>query len=289
MKRADIMAISAVIATAGMASVAAAGPVINGGSSWEGWTSVGMSDQVGVYGSGSTTAVYQVYTTVFTYNNDSVTGGAVGGGPTGGSTGFGTGAFSGGAFANGHTILGIGVRVVSGGSLSGFVPTVRFDIDADSYRAASTVGGADGRTSFTSWSEYRDFTVQFTSSSNWQGYLLTMQTGSGTSNGGPNSLQIITNGVGTGVSGDWAFRMFGQASSYQMFFDVGSMAALYGVANPFGLNSNFSGINSIGSTVVISMNGLSTNNVVFGATLPSPGVAATIMVAAPVAGRRRRH
>jgi hypothetical protein len=237
---------------------------INGGSSWGGWTSKGLSNQLGVYGSGSTTDVYEVYTTIFSFNNNTVTGGAVGGGPTGGATGFGTGAFSTGAFANGNRTLGIGVRQVSGSTLP-HNPTVRFDLDADSYLAATSVGGSDGRTSFTSWSEQKDFTVQFDSTASWQGSTLTMQAGNGTSNGGPNNQQQLVGGIGSGVSYDWAFRAFAQSNSYQMFFDLTAMQSLYGGSNPFGLNSFFTGIGAIGDNVRISLNGLGTNNVAFGA------------------------
>jgi hypothetical protein len=246
-----------------------AGIDINGGSSWGGWTSQGLSNSLGVYGSGSTTAVYETYTTVFSFDNDSVSGGATGGGPTGGVTGFGTGAFSTGSFTNGNSILGIGVRVVSGGSITGFTPTVRFDRDADSYLAATSIGGADGRTSFTSWSETGDFTAQFEGANSWRGGTLTEQVGNGTSNGGPNNQQQLVGGIGSGVSYDWAFRAFAQEGanqSYQMFFDLTAMQLLYGVSNPFGLNASFTGIGAVGNPVRISLNGLGTNNVVFGAS-----------------------
>ena len=68
------------------AGAALAAPVdINGGTSWGGWTSKGQSNQLGVYAGGSENAVYEVYSTAFSFNNNSVAGsGAVGGGPTGG-------------------------------------------------------------------------------------------------------------------------------------------------------------------------------------------------------------
>lgn len=265
---------------------------INGGSSWGGWTGVGASNTLGVYGSGSTTAVYDVYRTVFAFNNNSVSGGAIGGGPTGGATGFGTGAFSTGAFANGNTILGIGVDA-NGGSVSGFTPTVRFDLDDDSYMAASSVGGADGRTSSSTYSEYRDFTVQFQSALAWAGSTLNGQAGNGTFYGGPNNFQTIPGGIGSGVSYDWAFRAFAQADSYQMFFDLTAMQALYG-PNAFGFT--FPGIGTIGDPVRISLNGLGTNNVVFGApttalsAVPEPGslALAALGLLGLVAARRRK-
>lgn len=291
------------ITLAAAAGSAVAGPVdINGGSSWGGWTSVGMSNQVGVYGSGSATAVYEVYRSVFTFNNDSVSGGATGGGPTGGGTGFGTGTFSNGAFANGNTIMGIGVRVVSGGSISGFTPTVRFDLGNDSYQAASSVGGSDGRTSFSTYSQFRDFTAQFEGASNWRGGTLTMQTGNGSFYGGPNTTQSLVGGIGSGVSYDWAFRAFAQSDSYQMFFDLDAMQSLYGVgsgSNAMATNPNFSGIGAFGANVGISLNGLGTNNVAFSApttvtVIPLPPAAWAGLSTLAGAGfigfvRRRQH
>jgi hypothetical protein len=64
-------------------------------------------------------------------------------------TPFGPFPVSAGAFADGNTILGVGVRVVSGGSVAGFKPTLRFDLDSDSYCPASSVGGVDGLTKGT--------------------------------------------------------------------------------------------------------------------------------------------
>jgi hypothetical protein len=280
-----------------LAPAAQAQPSINGGSTWTGWTSVGQSNQLGVFGSGSTTDVYEIYRSVFTFNNNAVSGGATGGGPTGGATGFGTGAFSTGAFANGNTILGVGVRRVSGATLP-LTATVKFDLDNDSYQAASSVGGADGRVSFTDWSETRDFTVQFEGANGWRGGTLTMQAGNGTSNGGTSNAQWVVGGIGSGVSYDWPFRAFGQSDSYQMFFDLNAMQAIYGLANPnpFNQNVNFTGIGTFAPQVQIAINGLGSNVATFSApttvsTVPEPASALLVgagLLGCAIAARRRR-
>jgi len=270
---------------------------INGGSSWTGWTSRGQSNQLGVYGTGTTTDVYEVYSTIFLFDNHSAdkSGGAVGGGPTGGSTGFGTGTFSTGAFANGNRILGIGVRRISGAALSISVQTIRFDLDGDSYRAASTVGGGDGRSSFSQNSEYRDFTVQFGAESSWAGSNITVQANDpGPFNngllGGTNNQQTIRSEE---VSSDFPFRAFGLTDSYQSFFDLDAMYDLYGISNPFGKNANFVGIGALNNPDLdISMNGLGGNNIAFGAptAVPEPSSAFTVLAlfSIGVLHRRRR-
>lgn len=52
---------------------------INGGSSWGGWNHRGNSRDVGIWGARSTTRSYEIYTTVFTFGDDAITGGWTGG------------------------------------------------------------------------------------------------------------------------------------------------------------------------------------------------------------------
>ncbi len=301
-RRTSLVAISAMamgwIGSA-MDASAAYNVSIDGGAAWTGWTSKGQSNQLGVYGSGTTTDVYEVYSTIFLFDTVAhVKTGGTGGGPTGGSTGFGTGTFSTGAFANGNRILGIGVRRISGAALSSSVQTIRFDLDGDSYRAATTVGGTDGRASFSQHSEYRDFTVQFGAGSSWAGTSINVQANDpGPFNngllGGTNNQQTINFNISTGVSSDWPFRAFGLTDSYQSFFDLDAMYALYGVSNPFGKNANFVGIGALNNPdLEISMNGLGSNNIAFGAptAVPEPASAFTVLAlfSGAVLNRRKR-
>jgi hypothetical protein len=56
-----------------------AGVDINGGLSWNGWTSRGFSVQLGVYGSGGTSEVYEIYMTSFAFDaaSDTISGAPV--------------------------------------------------------------------------------------------------------------------------------------------------------------------------------------------------------------------
>ena len=124
---------------------------INGGYSWNGWTSRGFSNQQGVYGGGSTAAVYEIYTTVFTFkkckhrvdgraiqmNSDQIPRNFERGRLAGGCDGFtdynqgdsslqnasGRPVTNGGAFDDGNIILGIGVRVVNNAQFEAFDTT----------------------------------------------------------------------------------------------------------------------------------------------------------------------
>ena len=302
-RRTSLVAISAMamgwIATSMNAS-AAYNVSIDGGAAWTGWTSEGQSNQLGVYASGTTTDVYEVYTTIFSFDSGAhvKTGSPTGGGPTGGSSGFGTGSFSTGAFTTGNRILGIGVRRISGATLSSSVQTIRFDLaGASSYAPASTVGGTDGRASFSGGSAYKDFTVQFSSANSWAGANINVQANNpGPYNngafGGTNNTQTISY---ASVSSDWPYRVFALTDSYQAFFDLDAMTTLYGVSNPFGANANFVGIGTFGSTVNFSMNGLGGNHVAFGAPadptpVPEPASAVTVLAlfSGAVLQRRKR-
>lgn len=236
---------------------------IDGGLTWNGWTDRGMSNQLGV-GSGAADEVYRVYSTFFYFDNQSRTNtGEIGGGPTGGITGFGTGSFSAGAFASGNAILGIGLQVISGGQIGDWT-FVKFDLDNDSFRPASTVGGTDGRTSFSRWSETGDFTVSFAGigSNAWTAQEISIQSGNGTAYGGISQAgQGFPGYVPGGSTGyDFPIRAFRRGTdSFQAFFDATAMQALYG---PVGMGA-------INESVGIAMQGFSggSNSVTFGVPL----------------------
>ena len=219
---------------------------INGGSSWEGWTLQGASNKLGIYGSGSTDDVYNIYTTVFTFDNHAVSG------KPAGSAGFAPGAHSVGAFANGHTVLGIGIERTSGSPIA--TPTIKFDVGNDSYAAASSVGGGDGKTSDSN-THAGDFNTQFNydQRNTWKTETLVVFDGLG-------KFGELTGNL---VAYDYAFRAFAvkdpisnKTVSYQLFFDLDTMKLLYGPGNP-GV-----GIGSLGSEITFAINGLGNNHAV---------------------------
>jgi hypothetical protein len=243
---------------------------------WQGWTKIGRSDDLHVYGSGSTSgpALYDVYANQFYLNAASGTSNIPVGNQyvTGDPTGLFT--YSPGAFTGGNRILGIGVRGLPGSNVSGFTPTVRFDLGNDSYSAATNVEA--GRTSFSLYSHSGDFTVQFQPVQ--FGTSLIYRPSNITFRGGDSLVYTLPGGIGSGASYDFAFRAIPLTSSnsYQMFFDLTAMQRLYRDISLFqatfnrqnvlvapGTNYNGQGIGTIGSTLNIALNGLSNNTTVF--------------------------
>jgi hypothetical protein len=201
-----------------------------------------------------------------------------------------------GAFANGNRILGIGLDWISGSKLfSSGAGVVRFDLDGDAYRTASSLGGTDGRGSFSDFSEYRDFTVQF-DVTNTTASLFSVQA---------NSLRLLSNSNGTGTTSatnntyvlnrgalsgnqqnDWPFRIFrpttgSETDNYQMFFDLDAMQAQLGTSTdgntPAGsLDTNggslpWSGIGNIGGATSFSLRGFGGVDTAFGTSMQSGG------------------
>lgn len=240
---------------------------INGGLSWNGWTSRGTSTTLGVYGKGSTANVYEVYTTYFMFEGQTVAGAPTGSlslaaGPTG-------------AFAWGNRVLGVGIRRISGAQITGAagVPIVRFDAGNDSYTAASSVGGTDGRTSSTLYANAGDFNCQFSTAALAPSNLVVC--------GGTGSFtELLSNSTGTN---SYAFRGFYQASnqSFQFLFDLTRMPQVYG-------NVGGNAVATLGDTVTLSIRGTGDTDVVLSnLVVPSPGSLALLGLAGAAVRRRR--
>jgi MYXO-CTERM domain-containing protein len=269
MRTSSMIASMAAVVVAG--SAMAATVETNGGASWNGWTAGGVSNALGTWGAGTTTGtVYRIYQTVFTFNNNTMSLG----------TGYAGNTFAGGpGFANGNVIYGLGIERVSGTGTLGTL-TIGFDLGNDSYQAASTVGGTDGRVSTSSWSQNKDFNVQFTSAGVSQ---YSVQAGNGSSYGGPNNF------VNSGNSGGLTFAMrgAGNGQNYQMFFDISYMNANYTVTGA----GSAPAIGNIGSFFRLSVDGGTSYNAartfVGSVQVPAPGAVALVGLAGLLSRRRK--
>jgi len=241
---------------------ASAAPVdINGGSSWDGWSLRGNSLDVGIWASGSTTRDYDLYTTVFSFDNNAITGNPVQVKAPDAPTGFAAGTFSPGAFANGNVILGIGLKMNDANASAIGTTFLNFGIGGNNYQAASSLGGTDGRTDNTVWAHTGDFGMWMDgiSGGNGPSNLYAMTTNGTATIGGTGAHSNLAGGYGSGVSYDYAARMFRQGDAggtIQFFFDLTAMETLYGPGGPSlggGWNPEGAHIGSIDQALTFSM------------------------------------
>ena len=312
-----VLALAAMALSQGATSrTASASPiVIDGGSSWVGWSLRGNSRDVGIWGAGSTTRNYDLYTTVFYFDNNQITGNPVQVKASSAPSGFNQGTFSQGAFTNGNVILGIGLKmkdnIGASGTASALGQTfVNFGIGTNNYQAASSLGGTDGRTDNVMWGHTGDFAMHMSApSSNALGPSnLSAMTADGTAYFGTGTSSNLPGGVGSGVSYDYAARIFRQGTaggSIQFLFDLSAMQSLYGPGSPplgGGWNPEASArIGAIDLETISNLN-LSMYNsndnfangstVVVGIAVPEPSTAVLGVIAIGTlafAARRRRR
>jgi hypothetical protein len=137
---------------------------------------------------------------------------------------------------------------------------LNFGIVGNNYQAASSLGGTDGRVLNTAWARTGDFGFWMDGNGNGPSELYAMTT-NGTSQGGTGSSSALAGGIGSGVSYDYAVRMFRQGDaggSIQFFFDLTAMETLYGPGSPTlgpsGWNPTASArIGDIGSSLTVAM------------------------------------
>jgi len=216
---------------------------INGGLSWGGWNAVGNSLQTGIWAAGpSTTRSYDIYSTVFTFNNDPITGSPTQVKNANAPAGFASGAYSNGAFAVGHRILGIGLDMNGSADADGST-FISFGLAAGRFQAASSVGASDGKASLSTWGLSRDFSI-WMAPANGPSQLSVLNS-NGTSQGGAGTASSLPSGTGSGTNFDYAFREFRQGSvggTVQMFFDLTAMQSLYGSSGSLSGSTALTGV-----------------------------------------------
>jgi hypothetical protein len=201
------------------------------------------------------------YTTVFHFDNNAITGSPVQVKVATAPSGFGQGTFSQGAFANGNVIMGIGLKMKDNNASAIGTTFLNFGIGTNNYRAASSLGGTDGRTDNTVWARTGDFGMWMNGDLNAAGPSnLYAMTTNGTAYAGTGQYSNLPGGFGSGVSYDYAARIFrqgGAGGSIQFLFDLTAMETLYGPGSPSigaGWNPTTSArIGDIGSSLNLVM------------------------------------
>ncbi len=202
---------------------------INGGTSWQGWDLRGQSTDQGIWASGGTGAVYELYTTSFLYDGESVTGSPLSGMDLSG-------------FQTGARIFGVGIKAVSGlptwsgSGIWNVRPFVLFDKNSDSYQAASTVGGTDGRASSGQYAHVGDFNVQLNGDNNiaYRPNFMAIYNADGTNWGGAGTFDSFGGGAGNHSTTIWPhIRSFYQPSngSFQMLVNLDTLQTVQGIGS----------------------------------------------------------
>jgi hypothetical protein len=264
---------------AAIAGSASAGIIdINGGNSWGGWQARGQSTDLGIYASGSTTGVYDIYTTSFLFDGQTVSGSPAFRPPF-------TAPMDLSGWNAGARIFGVGIEAVSGvpvfsgSGVWNVRPFITFDLASDSYQAASTVGGTDGRTSPSVYARAGDFSVQLNGNNSfaYRPNGMVVQTDDGSFWGGTgSSTSFFNTNLNTTV---WPHvRSFYDPSngSWQALFNLDTLQTI----PSFGtIGDDFRiGINAVGGTVAV----------LDVTVIPTPGAAALFGFAGLAAIRRRR-
>ena len=133
MKNASIIASLSLAASLALAGAASAQTVdLNGGSSWNGWSSVGNSQTSGIWVLGSTSRTYNIYSTSFVLNASQTASG----------TGNNTASLFSNSWQAGDRIVGMGIQYT--GSSRGNQFFFHTDTGAVNIQAASSFGAGNG-------------------------------------------------------------------------------------------------------------------------------------------------
>ncbi len=230
-----IITAAALAAATGLAS---AGSIdINGGTSWNGWTARGNSQDVGVYSTGSRLSNFSIYTTTFKYNSaiHEVSGSTLGNSTMG-------------SFAQDAAIFAIGIQINNGSDLTLQVPTLKFDLTGEAgFQAESAFDandGIQGSSRLVNGGFVQQFNgIQNASQSNQASYFGLYS--DATQGDGPNS----TANLAANASFVRSFYA-ADGSGFQLFFDLKAYADQLGTATPInGFNLI---LNADGTSVLVS-------------------------------------
>lgn len=215
---APLFAAIAVLCAAATPSAAAAPDLT--AASWTGWTAIGMSNQLGIWASGSQDEVYSIYAAVFEY--------------AGGIPGTASG------FQNGNKILGIGVQRVSGAA---DYPILKFDFAGDSYAPATSLSVADGRTSFGTYASVGDAIAHHPNTYAGQPSEITIKDSAGNV-----YVPCGSFGCGNGLPAIRGVRF--EAGHYKMYYDLTALPGAYPALAPIASTATIAINNGPNNAVV---------------------------------------
>ena len=284
MKNASIIASLSLAASLALAGAASAQTVdLNGGSSWNGWNSVGNSQTSGIWVLGSTSRTYNIYSTSFVLSASQTASG----------TGNNTASLFSNSWQAGDRIVGMGIQYT--GSSLGNQFFFHTDTGAVNIQAASSVGAGDGVLTFDAGdTSSHMFTNNLPSAGLVRQYSVFNDF---TSNGGSNF--DIPYGVGSSMTQVRSFTVgeFTTVNGSGSFYSTGVQWLMNIDAVLRSNNGATFGEGGFGSTMRVGFReqdlfgqcgGGQTQQVFTVGVIPAPGAMALLGLAGLAGARRRR-
>ena len=284
MKNASIIASLSLTASLALAGAASAQTVdLNGGSSWNGWNSVGNSQTSGIWVLGSTSRTYNIYSTSFVLSASQTASG----------TGNNTASLFSNSWQAGDRIVGMGIQYT--GSSLGNQFFFHTDTGAVNIQAASSVGAGDGVLTFDAGdTSSHMFTNNLPSAGLVRQYSVFNDF---TSNGGSNF--DIPYGVGSSMTPVRSFTVgeFTTVNGSGSFYSTGVQWLMNIDAVLRSNNGATFGEGGFGSTMRVGFReqdlfgqggGGQTQQVFTVGVIPAPGAMALLGLAGFAGARRRR-
>ena len=284
MKNASIIASLSLTASLALAGAASAQTVdLNGGSSWNGWNSVGNSQTSGIWVLGSTSRTYNIYSTSFVLSASQTASG----------TGNNTASLFSNSWQAGDRIVGMGIQYT--GSSLGNQFFFHTDTGAVNIQAASSVGAGDGVLTFDAGdTSSHMFTNNLPSAGLVRQYSVFNDF---TSNGGSNF--DIPYGVGSSMTQVRSFTVgeFTTVNGSGSFYSTGVQWLMNIDAVLRSNNGATFGEGGFGSTMRVGFReqdlfgqcgGGQTQQVFTVGVIPAPGAIALLGLAGFAGARRRR-